>query len=136
MKTLLTILFFLTILTSWGQTTHSCETIYDFPQTLPQYTNNTTKGLMAYLSKKLVPILSGCIKQDREVVTSMHIKLTIDKAGKVIAVDFPRLQASEYCKEKLRNEILTMTGWTAGQMDGKNVCSKFYWPISCLKWEE
>lgn len=69
------------------------------------------------------------------MISSLCIKLTIDKRGKVAAVEFPGLQAGENCREQLSREMMTMTGWTAGQMDGKYVCSIFFWPIRCLKWE-
>ena len=134
MKSIITILFSLIVLTSFGQTAMFCDTIYDHPEIPARYTNDI-KALYVYSNKKLTPILSDCIKKEGEMITRLQIKLTIDKTGKVSAVDFPKLQASKSCQEILRSEILTMTGWIAGQSDGKNVCSNFYWPINCLKWE-
>ena len=130
MKVAFILLFFLIALTSLGQ----CDSIYDNPQTPSKYTSDT-KGLMDYLNKTLVPILGDCMKEDGGIIASLYMKLTIDKSGKVIEVEFIRLQASEKCKNKLREKILTMKGWSAGQMNEKNVCSKINWPISCLKWQ-
>lgn len=120
-------------MTSFGQTNNSCDTIYNYPGKLAHYIDNE-KGLMEYTTKTLAPILGDCIKQDGEIIASMYLILTIDRTGKVIAVDFTPLTATENCKDKLRKEIMNMTGWAPGQINGKDVCSIFLWPTSCLKW--
>ena len=129
----LIIVFGLWVLASSAQTTN-CDTIYDLPETMPQYENDV-KGLTDYLNKKLIPILSDCMKQDGELIASLYIVLTIDAKGNIIDADFPRLHATNNCKEELKQEIITMTGWTPGKINGQAVCSRFSWPISCLKWE-
>jgi hypothetical protein len=116
-----------------GQVNNLCDTIYSVPENAAKYPNDA-KGLMNYGMEKLTPILSDCIKQDGEIIASLRMILTIDKAGKVIAVKFQNLNASAECKIKLRTELLAMEGWIPAQMNGINVCSDFYFPISCLTW--
>jgi hypothetical protein len=101
---------------------------------MPQY-KNELKGLSDYLTKELVPIISDCIKRDSDIIASLYIILTIDSNRKVIDATFPRHNLTSLCNENLKKKLLTMSGWTAGQKDGRPVCSKFSWPISCLKWE-
>jgi len=137
MKSILNILTFIALLISsvtYGQITNKCDTIYDFVDKMPQY-DKDINGLMDYLNKELVPIISNCMKRDGDLIASLHIVLTIDKNGKVIDATFPRPNLTDQCKSDLKKKLLTMTGWTAGQLKGENVCTHFYWPISCLKWE-
>ena len=55
--------------------------------------------------------------------------------GKVIKATFPKPELTYLCKSDLKKKLLTMTGWKPGQMDGTKVCTHFYWPVSCIKWE-
>lgn len=113
---------------------NKCDTIYDFAETLPQYENDN-KGLMEYLMSNLVPILSNAYSRDGILTTSIYLTLTIDAAGKVIDVEFNRIQGSEKCKEELRENLLKMTGWSPGIHGDIAVCSKYQWPISCIHWK-
>jgi hypothetical protein len=128
------LLFSLSLTTLFGQTINSCDTIYNFPNTLAKYKDGEI-GLLKYLSGKLPPILSDCVKHDEELIGSLRISLIIDASGKIIQVDFPKLQATKSCKEKLADELLKMEGWTAAKINDKFVCSKFYVPIKCIKWQ-
>lgn len=132
-KNLLCLFFFITCV-SIGQVDNACDTIYTAPETPANYPNDM-KGLMNYNNEKLIPIISDCIKQDGEIIASFHAVLTIDKAGKVIDVKFQNLKASAACKAKLRLELLAMEGWIPAQLNGKNVCSDYYFSIGCLKWQ-
>ena len=130
---ILTFILLLTVTKSYGQT-NGCDTIYNNPETMAQYKNDF-KGLSDYLTNELVPIIADCIKRDTEIIASLHIILTIDSNGKVVDATFPKHNLTLLCKDELKKKLLTMNGWTAGQNDGRPVCSKFIWPISCLKWE-
>ena len=130
---ILTIIFLLTVSKTYGQT-NGCDTVYSFVEVMPKY-DKDIKGLFDYLMKELVPIIGNCIKRDTEIIASLYIILTIDSNGKVIDATFPKNNLSLLCKDELKTKLLTMTGWTAGLKDGKPVCCKFNWPISCLKWE-
>jgi hypothetical protein len=101
---------------------------------MPKY-DNDLKGLSDYLMKELVPIIGDCIKRDIDIIASLYIILTIDSNGKVIDATFPKDNLTSLCKDDLKRKLLTMDGWTAGKINGRPVCSKFNWPISCLKWE-
>jgi hypothetical protein len=128
-------LIFTTGFYTFGQSVdNECDTIYDFVETLPQYENDV-KGLMDYLMTDLAPILSNCYKRDDILSTSIYLILTIDKKGKVIDVEFKRIQASEKCKEELKEKLLHMNGWTPGKHENVAVCCKYQWPISCINWE-
>ena len=84
---------------------------------------------------ELVPTFNECIHNSNEIISSLHIVLTIDKKGKLIDVEFRKSELASTCKEELKNKILTMKGWDPGKVNGQNVCSKFIWPIGCLKLE-
>lgn len=101
---------------------------------MPKY-DKDIKGLSDYLMKELVPIIGDCMKRDTDMIASLYIILTIDSNGKVIDATFPKDNLTSLCKDDLKKKLLTMSGWTAGQKDGRPACCKFSWPISCLKWE-
>ena len=130
---ILAVLLLLTVTKSYGQT-NDCDTIYNNSETIPQYENDF-KGLSDYLIKELVPIIANCMERDTDIIVSLYIILTIDSDGRVIDATFPKHNLSSLCKADLKKKLLTMDGWTAGQKDGRPVCSKFNWPIGCLKWK-
>lgn len=133
--TILTIFCLLTGLTANGQLADvSCGTVYKFAEIMPQY-DKGTEGLFTYLTDELTPLLSDYFKRDSILIASMHLTLTIDKQGHVAAVDFQRTNATQECKNKLRQKIMTMTGWEPGQIDEQPVCCEYVWPISCILWE-
>lgn len=101
---------------------------------MPVYKNDT-KGLADYLNNELIPILSDCYKKDSLLTASIYLTLTINQKGHVIDVKFERINASELCKDKLREKIMSMPEWTAGYIGGKAICCRYLWPISCIKWE-
>lgn len=135
LQTLLTFLIFAAGFFSFSQSVHNdCDTIYDFAESLPQYQNDG-KGLMDYLMTDLAPILSDSYTRDNIITASIYLILTIDKKGKVIDVEFKKIHATEKCKEKLKEKLLTMTGWTPGKQGNKAVCSKYKWAIRCINWK-
>ena len=105
-----------------GQTTNKCDTIYDFVEQMPKY-DKDPQGLMDYLSKDLIPIISDCMKRDSTLIASLRIILTIDNNGHVIDAVFPRPDLTDQCKSDLKKKLLTMTGWKPGLMNGKTVCT-------------
>ena len=118
-----------------GQTTNKCDTIYDFVEQMPKY-DKDPQGLMDYLSKDLIPIISDCMKRDSTLIASLRIILTIDNNGHMIDAVFPRPDLTDQCKSDLKKKLLTMTGRKPGLMNGKTVCTHFHWPISCIKWND
>lgn len=138
MKNTTKILTFIALLNSsviLGQTINKCDTIYDFVEQMPKYERDM-QGLMDYLNKDLIPIVDECMKRDSSLIASLWIILSIDKNGQVIDVSFPRPELTDQCKNDLKKKLLTMTGWQPGQQNGKNVCTHFNWPISCIKWND
>lgn len=137
MKSVLSILIFFALFissTTFGQKVKKCDTTYDFVDKMPHY-NNGINGLMNYLNNELIPVICSCMKRDGDLIASLHILLTIDKDGKVIDASFPTPNLTDQCKNDLKVKLLTMKGWKAGQLKGKNVCTHFDWPINCLKWD-
>ncbi len=63
---------------SFGQTNNDCDSIYSFVEIMPEYENGT-KGLMDYLSKDLIPILTDCTQSDSTLIASLYLTMTIDK---------------------------------------------------------
>lgn len=131
---ILTIYMFLLPLGANGQDSHNrCDSIYELIDSVPEYTGGMS-GLLKYLQNDLIPILSECNKRDGDLVSSMHLSLIINDQGKVVDVEFQRIEVAKQCKEELRTKLLTMHGWTAGKYKGTPVCSKFNWPISSISW--
>ena len=137
MKTKIKILpfiIFLTCTTIFGQTNDICDTIFDHVDKLPKF-NNDNLDLSNYIINELAPIVSNCMKRDGNLIASLSIILTINSQGKVIDATFSRPKLTDQCKNELRNKLLTMTGWTAGQLNDRNVCFYYHLPISCFQWQ-
>jgi len=119
---------------TFGQVTSECDSIYNYADTMPQYSDGRS-GLNKYLFDDLVQVFTECYNRDSSLVTSIYMILTIDKFGSVINVVFSRTDVTEICQTELKKKILTMKGWSPAEMNGKKVCCKYYWPISCILWQ-
>ena len=108
-------------------------TIYQKVDIDPKYYTGMV-GLMEYFGKEVSPIISDCMKQDKELVSKFIIRLVIDNKGTVIDATIQDDELTVDCKAQLRSKLLTMSGWTPGQMKTKTVCSYYNWIISCIKW--
>jgi hypothetical protein len=118
-----------------GQTKYNvCDSIYHFAEKMPHFIDEE-RGLMHYMNEEIFSILSDCYSRDSILTTSMNLTLTIDNVGQVIDVKFNRIQASESCKKEIRNKMLDMKGWTAGNQDGVPVCCEYILPIGCIYWK-
>ncbi len=134
MKHLILIVGFLISVTCFGQVDSDCDSVYNFVDKMPEYENGFS-GLSDYLHKELIPILANCIERDSSLIASMYLTLTINKDGNVVDVVFNRINATDQCKSDLKDKMLTMPQWTPGKLEGKPVCCKFPWPISCIMWQ-
>lgn len=92
-------------------------------------------GLLAYF-RKITTIIATSTKDESNLPTSLKMILTINKAGKVINVDFPNTNMEINCKTQVKNELLKMEGWKAAESNGKPIVSKYHWNISCLLWSQ
>ena len=119
---------------SFSQADNDCDTIYRFVEIMPEYENGK-KGLMNYLNKELIPILANCNNRDTTLIASMHLTLTINKAGQVIDVKFNKINSAGLCKNELRQKLMTMSKWRSGKQGGEPVCCNYSWPISCILWK-
>lgn len=111
-----------------------CDKLVAEPDTMPTYEGGEN-GLFEYIGERIVPVVSDCMKNEKAIITSVYITLTINKVGQVVSVDFPRLKASDACKSKLRTELMRMKGWSPGKYKGKPVCSQYLLPIPCMLWK-
>ena len=117
-----------------GQSIPNCDSIYSSTERLPKYPDGNI-GLHKYLDNDIIPVLTECYSRDSILVTRIHMKLTIDKIGNVAEVDILKMHASDWCVEKVKNKLLTMTGWQPAVINGEKVCCEFYWPINCIVWK-
>lgn len=112
---------------------NTCDSIYSISDVPPKYYKNE-QGLMHYVRNELIPIIGLCVRREGDLIYSLFINLTIDCNGNVIDATFSKANLTIKCKEEVKAKLLTMTGWTAGQQGGKNVCCKYFIPISCIYW--
>lgn len=78
-----------------------------------------------------MPITS---KREKTALTrKLIIMLTIDASGRVTDAILSKHNLPKNYEE-LRMKILTMTGWTPGNLNSQNVCCKHGWVISGFKW--
>ena len=91
-------------------------------------------ALMDYSAKNLSDILKrGQIDADNPT-GKLAILLTISSDGKVVDTEFSNHKLTNECVDELKKKLLTMTGWKPATVNGQNVCCKFSWLISCIKW--
>ena len=117
---------------TFGQT-KSCETVYQTVDNNPTY-DGGMNALMDYSGKYLTPIISKYRKKDEELTAKLTMTLTIDADGKVVDVVLSKHKLPKDCEDEIKRELLSMTGWTPGSLNGQKVCCKFAWFISCIKW--
>ena len=129
----LLLLFIFLVTTSYAQS-KSCATIYKYTEVPAQFKSELIT-LDKYFDKNVIPILARDMERGNEIISSLHIILTINSQGKVIDVTFSRSKLSEICKEELKKELLAMEGWQPAIINNNPVCSYYLWPISCLKWQ-
>ncbi len=130
-----TLCFFLLVsLQLFAQTPVPCDVVCSEPDTLPAYIDGET-GLFEFIGQRIVPVVSDCMKNDKAIITSVYITLTINKVGQVVSVDFPKLKASDDCKRKLKTELMRMRGWIPAKYKGKPVCSQYLLPVPCMLWK-
>ena len=115
-----------------GQT-KTCETVYQTVDNSPTYDGGMS-ALTDYSGKHWTSIISKYHDKDEELSTKLIMTLTINTDGKVVDVVLSKHKLSKDCVDEIRKELLTMTGWTSGSLNGQKVCSKFTWIISCIKW--
>ncbi len=111
----------------------ACDDIHDYPEKMASYPGDIP-ALMKYYKQNLSPVLLTCKQEEGSTVKSMQLELVINQAGMVESVKFPDLKATDACKDKIRDVLLRMNGWSPAEIKGKPVCSRFYWPIYGIKW--
>lgn len=118
-----------------AQVTQVCDTVYKDVDINAQYKNGS-KDLSDFAWKDLMPVLSKGIYRIEDAPTRLLIYLTIDMNGNVIEANFKRSTLTKSCETQLIERLIKMKGWIPGKANGKPVCSIFYFPISCIKWDE
>lgn len=115
-----------------GQT-KTCETVYQTVDKSPTYEKGMS-ALMDYSGKHLAAIISKYHERDEELTAKVIMLVTIDIDGKVVDAVLSNHKLPQDCVDEIRKQLLTMTGWTPGILNGEKVCSKFAWAIGCIKW--
>jgi len=134
MKQILFLLFLLTVSdVVLSQTGNYCQKIYSGDEVDQEAIYKSgVQSIISDTQKEILPIISDCIENGDEMITSMRAKLTIDSEGKIIDVVFIRLNASDQCKEKVKQKMMSLSGWFPAIKDKANVCSYYYWSINCI----
>lgn len=135
MKNRLRILLLTLVMASikvFGQTS-TCETAYEKVDNNPNYEGGMNQ-LMSYSEKYLTPIISKYHNKNTELTAKLVMTLTINNDGKVVEAVLSKHKLPKECEEEIRKQLLTMTDWNPGLLNGEKVCSKFTWIISCIKW--
>lgn len=117
-----------------SQPIKSCDSVYENVDERAIYKDGND-DLNNFIWKELIPVLSKSIYNIEDAPTRLLFYLTIDKNGKVVDVTF-KSELPEFCKLQLKELLLKMQRWTPGKINGKPVCSKYFVPIGCLKWDE
>ncbi len=116
----------------FGQT-KPCTTVYQTVDNDPTYPGGV-RALMDYSGQHVTPIISKYHNKDEELSAKVIITLTIDTNGNVVDATLSNHKLPKDCQEEIRKELLKMTHWTPGSLNGQKVCCKFAWIISCVKW--
>ncbi len=111
-----------------------CDTVYNLPEIMPQF-GNSELDILNYVAEELAPVFRECYALDSSYISSLKVRLTLDKNGKVQEVRFIRLKSSDSCEALIREKLFSMEGWTPGKVNGEPVCSRIVVPISCIKWD-
>lgn len=117
---------------AFGQT-RACETVYETVDNSPAYDGGTNE-IMKYSIKYLTPIISKYHAKDPELSGKLTMMLTIDTDGKVVDAVLSNHKLPKDCVDDIKKQLLTMTGWTPGSLNGQKVCSKIGWAIGGIKW--
>lgn len=134
MKQLIFLIFLLPVYNNvLSQSNSTCTKIYDGDEVDQEAIYKSgSQSILFDTRKEIYPVFSDCAENGDELITSMRAKLTVDSEGKVIDVVFIRFNASDKCKELVKQKMMSLTGWTPATKDGVNVCSYYYWIISCI----
>lgn len=135
MKNKLVLLLIVLVVTSiqvFGQT-EICETVYKTVDKNPVF-GGGMKNLMDFFGKYITPIITKYHDKDPELTGKVTITLTVNTNGEVVDAVLSNHKLPKDCEEEIRKQVLTMTGWTPGILDGQKVCCKFAWVISGIKW--
>lgn len=116
-----------------GQNDSCCANAFLAPDTSAVFAAGNA-ALLKYSEGEIIPIIKKCNEDEGVLISSLKAKLTINCEGKVIKVAILNTFMSESCKNKLRDKFLTMGNWKPALIEGKEVCSVVYFPISCIKW--
>ncbi len=117
---------------AFGQT-EACVTVYETVDNSPTYGGGTSE-FMSYAIKYLTPIISKYHAKDPELTGKLTMILTIDTDGRVVDAVLSNHRLPKECVDEITKQLLTMTGWTPGSLNGQEVCSKIGLAIGGIKW--
>lgn len=127
---LFVLLFTFSIANSKAPKNVNCNIIYDVVQVQPNYKKGAI-DLYQYVNKEVVPLIVNCyLYKSSNLRTSFVIHFVVEADGKISDVIMPDDIIEKKCMQDVRTKILSMEGWTAGQLNDDYVCSRFKLPIN------
>lgn len=128
-----TVLFLLSIFsTSINTTVLPCDTVYHTVEHIAVYPSGKT-ALLKYINNTIGGIITK-YQPEEERPAKLRITLTIDESGKVTGAVFSNATLTQDCADALKQALLCMPHWQPALLDGREVCSTYIIPVSCLKW--
>lgn len=88
-----------------------------------------------FLEKKIIPLINEEVEKTKNIIPHLNMLFTISKEGKLIKVEFPKLDSSKELQEKMAKEFINLGKWTPATIKGEKVCSEFFYKIGCIKWQ-
>lgn len=113
----------------------ACDTVYRALDTLAEYPGGP-EALIKFMDTDMKQAINDCYALDSTMITSMTIRLLIDKKGKVLDAVFEEVELSKNCRERLRKKLTAMKSWTPAQYKGQAVCSYYSWLVGGVIWED
>lgn len=114
-----------------------CDTIYSNPDSLAIYKGGN-KSLLEFVRNELIPVIQLKCDNEIEKISSLKICFTINSMGEVIDAKLiqpnPDVLSTD-CEKEISSKFLKLNGFKAASNDGIPVCSYYFLPISCIKWD-
>jgi hypothetical protein len=117
--------------------TEKCDTIYSNPDSLTVFEGGN-KNLMELVLNELIPIIHLKCSNEIDLPSSLKIRFTINSFGEVIDLKMIRPNPdvySEFCLNEIYTKAKTLKGFKSASNNGIPVCSYYFLPISCIKWD-
>tara|TARA_R110002050_G_scaffold300722_2_gene471901 strand:+ start:45946 stop:46356 length:411 start_codon:yes stop_codon:yes gene_type:complete len=113
-----------------GQSTASCDKVYDYVPDMPDY-NGSPNAIFGFIETELNPIITEA-KANGRPISFTKLVLTINASNEVSNIEFIDFKGDEMAKKKLKAKIAAMKNWKSATKEGTPVCCKFFMPFQCV----